>query len=410
MFFGYLLQTKDMDLTRPSGPQVHVVRIVQGLAKRGHRVRLVQMIEEGIRWTDDLEQWNTESFPRRWRLTLRAIERPIRLAQTMLPFLPYWNYFDSLRFADAARQVLEDVDILYERYSFMGYGGILLSQMLQTPLMLEVNGHPFDESAIYGHTFSWQQRRVSFRIARWTMAQASVVLPSGYGWERRYRATGLLSHDRVRVVWPGVDADLFAGRHTSEGFRERWRLPHARIVAFAGGFEPWQGLDTIVQAFAAVSRQCCDVILVLAGDGPLRHGIEAQTEDLGCRSRVFFLGRLPQQEVASLLGLADVGLLCMQNRAEFVGMKLFDYMASGLPSVVTAPERKHDLIVDGETGLVVEPGDAEGLAQALLRLLNDENLRTRLGAAAHTCALEKHSWAHRAAEIEVIALGLVDGR
>ena len=400
---GYLLQTTGLDLSRPSGPQVHVVRIVRGLQERGHQVRLVQLADRGIRWSDNLEDWHSVPYPSRWRPLMRAVERPIRLAQTLVPRLPYLNYFDSLRFADAARAVLDDVDVLYERYNFMSYGGVLLSRMLSVPLLLEVNGHPFDETRIQGRAFSWSQRMVSIGITRWTLQHATVVLPSGYGWKRRLVETGLLSHDRVHVVWPGVDYDLFAADQDTAALRDRWSLHGARVIVFTGSFDPWQGLSTLIHAFARVSQDCHDVVLVLAGDGFMRDEIERLTMELGCSAHVLFLGRIPQEEVADLLAIADIGVLCIENHAEFVRMKLFDYMASGLATVVTAPQRRHELVVDDETGLVVEPGDVDALTQALLRLLGDGDLRRRLGNRARKEA-SGHTWAHRVAEIERVAL------
>lgn len=408
MFFGYILQTALMDLSTPSGPQIHVVRIVQGLRERGHRVRLVQLTDRGIRWTDDLEYWSGKAYPRQWRPMTRMVERPVRLAQSLFKPLPYFNYFDSLRFADAAKTVLDGVDVLYERYSFMSYGGVLLSRMLSVPLLLEVNGHPFDEARIQGQSLSRQQRFVSMKLTRWTMQNATVVLPSGYGWKRRLRETGLLAHDRVQVVWPGVDVEEYQRSRDLDAIRRRWSLEDVKVVAFTGSFDPWQGLGTLVTAFAQVCQRIPDVLLVLAGDGFMRTAIEQQVALLECSSCVRFLGRMIQNEVADLLAVADIGVMPLENHAEFVGMKLFDYMASGIAVVVTAPQRKHDLIVHEENGLVVEPGDVKGLADALVRLLNDPAECERLGRSAQALVGQRHTWLHRASEIEAIANAFVN--
>ncbi len=407
MFFGYILQTAHMDLSTPRGPQIHVVRIAQSLRERGHRVRLVQLADRGIRWTDDLEHWSGKAYPARWRPMTRLVERPVRLAQSLFKSLPYFNYFDSLRFADAAKTVLDGVDVLYERYNFMSYGGVLLSRMLGVPLLLEVNGHPFDETKIQGGSFTWQQKLVSMRLTRWTMQHADMVLPSGYGWKQRLVETGLLTHDRINVVWPGINIEEHRGTRDVDAIRRRWSLQDVKIVAFTGSFDPWQGLSTLVTAFAQVCEHIPDVILVLAGDGFMRTVIEDQAAQLECNSRIHFFGMMPQTDVADLLAIADIGVMPIENHAEFVGMKLFDYMASGIAVVVTAPQCNHDLIVHEENGLVVEPGDVRGLAAALERLLSDTVEYQRLGRTAQALVRQNHTWLHRADEIESIAISLV---
>ncbi len=342
-------------------------------------------------------------YPRRWRPTLRLIERPVRLAQTMVPGIPYANLFDSMRFADMARLLLGDADVLYERHTFMCCGGAILSTMLSAPLLLEVNGHHFDELAIQGQHLSQQQRVIARAITRWVVSAADAVLFSGYGWMRRYRETRLLSHSRAHVVWPGADLDLLGHRVDPARFRRQWNLGDASIIAFAGGFYPWQGLEKALVAYERATRDRPEVRFVLAGDGPLRGEVEAQVHALGCGSRVVLVGLLCQADVASLLAAADIGLLTIENHAEFVGMKLFDYMRSGLPSIVTAPGRAHDLIRDGETGLVVEPGDVDGIASAMTRLLDDDGLRRELGRQSREEVVAKHTWGHRTAQIEKIA-------
>lgn len=403
MYFGYILQDPHLDFTQSRGPEIHVSRIIQHLQARGHRVRLVQLVGRGIRWSDDLVQWTTVPFPHRWRPMTRLVERPIRSVQSLIKPLPFFNYFDSLRFADLARTVLGDVDVLFERYHFMSYGGVLLSRMLAVPLLLEVNGHPFDEAKTIDQGLMRQQRYISTRLTRWTMEQATVVLPSGYGWKKRLIDTQLLTHDRVQVVWPGNDPDRFSVERDLDQLRDRWSLQDAQVISFTGAFLPWQGLDILVKAFSRVSRDYPDAVLVLAGDGMQRDEIEALVGVLGCSTRVIFTGRLPQVEVADLLAVTDIGVLSLQNRAEFVGMKLFDYMAAGVAIVVTAPQRKHDIIIHGATGCVVEPGNVEELADAIAQLLRDNSERRRLGWAAKDLAHSHHTWMNRAEEIEAIA-------
>lgn len=399
---GYILQNYAPDFSEHGGNQVFIQRIFDGLSARGYCLRIAILTSEGLQWSDDLAQWHTVPSPSLWRPFLHwTAEKPIRLAQTFLPFLPYLNYFNSLRFADVARSVLENVDVLIEHYSFAGLGGAILSRQLRVPLLLELHGHPFDEMQHFGGAPCGLQHWVSARLIRWTTDRAALVLPSGYGWEQRWIETGLLRPGHSRVVWPGVDLTLFENsRDNTPAVRERYGIPAGPAVVFVGGFYAWQGLESLVQAFANVSPHLPEAVLVLIGNGPLEEDLHHWTETYGGTSNVYFLGSLPQAEVADILCACDVGVQLYEKRAEFVGMKLFEYMAAGNAVIVTAPEKKHDLIVDEENGLVIHPGNVQELTSALLRTLQDVPLRTRLGTAAQKMIAPQHTWEHRVEQIE----------
>lgn len=412
LFIGYLVQNRDLDLRTPSGPQIHILKIIEGLEQIGHRIRLVRLTTRGIgiEYSDNRQDWFPVPLATRWRPAFRLIERPIRYLQTLFPAIPYANFFDSLRFADAAFSALNGVDVLYERYSFMAYGGVLLSRRTGIPLILEVNGHPFDEMSIgTGPPMSKVQRAVSTWLTRFTMSECSLVLPSGFGWEKRLIETGLLKPGHSQVIWPGAELERFsASEH--DGTTQHRTPASGPTIAYLGSFQPWQGLGTLIDAFAVVLQRYPDAQLLLIGDGSLYHELVTRAEDLGCSSHISFKGMLPQDKALAVVKEADIVVQLYERRAEYVGMKLFDYLAAGKPVVVTAPSRRHDLIRDQETGLVILPGDSHQLADALTRLIADDTLRRRLGQKASRLVQAHHTWSHRAKEVESCALTILRRR
>jgi glycosyltransferase involved in cell wall biosynthesis len=144
--------------------------------------------------------------------------------------------------------------------------------------------------------------------------------------------------------------------------------PH---ILFAGRLSPEKGILELVEAAR-------DLPLVVAGDGPLRPRVPMA------------LGAVPHAELLGLYARAAV-VACPSHREGF-GVACAEAMAHGRPVVASAVGGLLDLVVDGETGLVVPPGDVSGLRRALLRLLGDAELRARLGAAARVRARERFSW------------------
>src|SRR5205807_1350030 len=164
----------------------------------------------------------------------------------------------------------------------------------------------------------------------------------------------------VRVIPSGVDIP--------PSVPEPDEPPH---VLFAGRLSREKGILELLRAAERLP-------LVVAGDGPLR----AQVPQA--------LGMVPHRELLRLYGRAAV-VACPSHR-EGYGVVCAEAMAHGRPVVASAVGGLRDLVVDGETGLLVEPGDVAGLRSALERLLADPALRARLGSAARARIAARFSW------------------
>ena len=134
---------------------------------------------------------------------------------------------------------------------------------------------------------------------------------------------------------------------------------------------------TLVRALAEVGRPGEALI---AGDGPDRPAVESEVRRLGLESVVRLAGEL--DDVGELLVAAD--LFVLSSRSEGLPLSILEAMAVGLPVVASSVGGVPELIVDGETGFLVPPGDSHALAAAIERLLDDAALRRRLGAAGRS--------------------------
>lgn len=147
-------------------------------------------------------------------------------------------------------------------------------------------------------------------------------------------------------------------------------------LAFAGRLSPQKDLGTALQALA----EAPGVALALAGDGPDRAELEQRAERLGLDGRVRFLGSLPRKRVLELFRAADASLL--SSAWENLPHTVLESLALGTPVIATAVGGVPELVRDGENGLVVPPGDAAALADAIRRFFADDELRRRLAEAA----------------------------
>lgn len=182
---------------------------------------------------------------------------------------------------------------------------------------------------------------------------------------------------RIEVIYNGVEMDRFAGQDRNEA-RAIWQLPQeAPVVVQVGNLRSVKDHPTALKAFSAALRQVPEALLLLAGDGPDRSKLEQLSTDLGIDSHVRFLGNV--RDIPSLLAASDVMLMTSVSEAHSVS--LLEAMASGLPIVATAVGGIPETVQDGETGLLVNRSDEEGLGSDLAKLLRDPELCRRMGQA-----------------------------
>lgn len=190
--------------------------------------------------------------------------------------------------------------------------------------------------------------------------------------------------DRVHVVHCGVDTGAFRPR---DGAPDAKRGP-ARAILCIGILHPVKGQTYLIEACRLLAQRGVPFTCDFVGDGPDLAKLARQAEQAGIADRVHFRGRLTQEEIRDILRLGDVvaapSVPTRDGRREGIPVVLMEAMASGVPVVASRLSGIPELVEDGKTGLLIEPGDARGLALTLERLLGDPALRGRLGAAGRT--------------------------
>lgn len=212
---------------------------------------------------------------------------------------------------------------------------------------------------------------------------------------------------KLRVVPNGVDLARFSPRPASPELRAALGVPAAApCVVSVGRFVAFKGYAHLVDAAAALERERPGVHWVLVGDGELRPALEAQALRLGLGAQVHFTGW--RDDVPALVALGDLFVLPSLN--EPFGRVLIEAMATGKAVVATAAGGVPEIVVHGETGLLVPPGDPGALAAAVRELLDDAPRGARLGAAGRRRAETVFSLAGHVAAVERVYGEVLRGR
>ena len=232
---------------------------------------------------------------------------------------------------------------------------------------------------------------------------AAVVAAGGYPAREAARAAGR-DLDGV-IVPPGVDVDRFDGPLTDDERGPRradFGLdPDRPVVLGLSRLVPRKGFDVVIDALA--DRP--DAQLVIAGTGRDRGRLERRAN-----GRARFLGRVPDRDLPALYGCADVFAMCCRDRwggleAEGFGIVFLEAAACAVPALAGRSGGAHEAVVDGRTGFVVSPSDVAGVRAAVHTLLDDPELRTRMGAAARRRAVEGFSYDGLVAQLLPLARG-----
>jgi len=211
---------------------------------------------------------------------------------------------------------------------------------------------------------------------------------------------GVAPRERFRVIPLGLDLRRFAEIGPPERRAARRALgigPDARVVSFVGRFAPIKRVDVLIAAFARAAAANPRLELLLAGDGETRPAAEAQTRALRVDGRVRFLGF--REDLDIIAGASDIAALSSEN--EGTPVALIEAGAAGCPAVATHVGGVPD-IVTAQTGRLVAPGDAEGLAAELLALSGDLELARRMGDAARSHCLGRYSAPRLVADVEAL--------
>jgi len=287
-------------------------------------------------------------------------------------------------------------DAIYERLSLFGFAGMEVAQRLGVPGILEVNAPLVEEQLRHRRlidvTSAYAALRRALRAARHIVAVSDAVASYLEGFEE---AAG-----KVVVVPNGADVQRIRPLDAKPASGGTF------TVGFVGSLKPWHALDIVVEAAAEVATSLPELRLQIVGDGPCRDALEAATQRAGLERHTHFVGAVAPDRIPAELRRMDVGIAPYADGpgCYFSPLKVFEYMAAGLPVVATRAGQLTRVVQDGASGILCEPGSASDWVEALLQLGGRPALRDAMGRAGRQRAIEEYSWDRVADRLLALAI------
>ena len=329
-----------MDNLGPGGKERQLVEMLKGFAVAGGCESLVVSMTEGMFYEDlrAIRGVSVATLIRRWKKDPKAFFGLYQLLRDFRPdVVVAWDHLTAVHAVPAT-----------------WFAGVpLVNAMIRdAPARLTWR--------------AWSRARLTFPFSRFILANSQAGLEA-------YR----VAPGRGVVIRNGFDAGRLDALGDPVAVRLRWGLDDRLVVGMVSTFRPWKDQATLIRAALQVLGRRSDVVFVLVGDGETQAHCRRLVPP-GEARRIRFLGACAEG-LESLINVFDIGVLATYT--EGISNSIMEYMALAKPVIATDGGGTRELLVDGETGVLVPPQDAQRMAGAIERLLDDADLRRMMGNA-----------------------------
>jgi glycosyltransferase involved in cell wall biosynthesis len=381
---------------------IHIYEVLNGLSRLGHNVVALDLGSPG----DILEaHTNWQSSP--WERLKNSVVRSRTLRPIIGEISILWSFLHEIYLFISAFIIIARYkgrfDIIYRRH-YLFDSGYLLAKLLKIRFVKEVNSIAVDEVKIHK-----REDRISLwvtdRIERFSMPKADKIIVVTSRLKEILQKDYGVPGSKIIVIQNGANTDLFKPMDTTRARGELGLNRSSNYVCFVGAFWKFEGVQYLIRSIPLILEQCPQARFLIVGDGIMKEEWIELTRQIGMLDKVIFTGMVPYQKVPLYINAGD---LCVvpggRQRNERIGaspLKLCEYMACGKPVIASRVDGL-EIVEENNAGILVEPESPRSLATAIIKLIQNQELRKQMGERGRRYVLKNRSWAsvaRRVAEV-----------
>lgn len=369
-----------------SGARSHNQFLVDAFKKLGHEVFCLEPIGQN--------NHHAEALMKKQSL-YRSIKKKIPGIVTEW-LRDYYSIIHDAKFGRVIEEHIQQVqpDVIYERFTDYHTSGIRAAKKTNLPYLAEVHA-PLDSKKNYQRLhFKRTNQRALEEVSE--NADGIIVVSSTMKTFLIHRG---IPETKIRILPNAVDPELFARNGHRDSVRQRLGISDRTVIGFVGTMKLYHGLDLLPDVCEIVRKKIPNICFLLVGrfkTADQQYAYEDILIRRELKSNFILAGGLPVEEIPAHIEAMDI---CIMPDSNSFGspIKLFEYGALAKPVVMPRYQPIEDVLVDGKNGLLFEPGSVADLADKILRLLQDEQLRSVIGENLYQDIVSKHTWTHNAA-------------
>lgn len=355
---------------------IHTQRWVNYFAQRGHDVHLISF-RSGEGYPKSVRFYKLTLLTKLW-----AISR-------------YINWL--IWFMQVRRLVSKIKPDIIEGQEIIAYGHLAIASGFR-PAVLTALGSDI--------LISPKLKRLYWFLNKYALRKAAIVICNSETVKKELLKLGVES-TRIRMIYNGIETQKFNPQR-GQGFRDRLGIPEGPVVVSTRNFKPVYNVEMLIRAVPLVLEQEPQTRFMIISDGEQRDYLNRLVISLGISNSISFLGRVEHDELPDFLAAADIYV--STSLSDGTSLSLQEAMACELPPVVTDLPANREWLTDGENGFIVPVNDVTALAERIVYLIRNKEVRAKFGKAGREIIKQKAEYEKEMSKMETIYQEQIQGK
>jgi len=271
-----------------------------------------------------------------------------------------------------------------------------IALMLKLPFIVILHGYDIMNAQKSSWKKHWSKK---------ILIRANHIIVNSHNTQNQVLNLGI-NQNKITIVYPcpNIKPEQ-ANEHEKQIIKNELDLHHKKILLSVGRLTPRKGFDRVIEALPDLTKQIPNLIYIIVGNGPDKERLEKLAEDLKIRGSLIVAEDIPNSNLSSFYDLANVFIMPARQIGEDIegfGIVYLEANLFGKPVIAGQSGGVKDAVIDGQTGILVNPESVQEISSAILKLFNDPSLANKLGVQAKERVLKEFQWPKQIEKIKNI--------